>query len=396
MTAVSTIESVGVWLVGARGSIGAMTIASLALMAEREVGTSGLVTARPEFAHADLVSPVGLVVSGHDVSDIPLIDTIRRLWKEGKLEGDLNKIGDRIVEVEARLKNGVRAGEFPNDVAAVAQLRHDLDEFKTQYGLSRLIVINVASTEQHSPEASAIPSYESLRKVAEKNTVLAASSLYAWAAFEGGDAFIDFTPSQGFRLPALLDLAQSKRCLYMGSDGKTGETLVKSILVELFRRRNLQVDSWFGQNILGNRDGATLSDPYVKVSKVKSKDRGLRSALGDAVDSRVGIDYVKSLGEWKIAWDFIRFTGFLGCGMNMQFTWTGYDSVLATPLVIDLIRLTDLAMRRGERGAMPFLAPFFKDPFGIDEFRLVSQDEALLAWLQLGQEACLVAEGHNA
>lgn len=383
MTILQTDEKVGLWLVGARGSIGAMTIASLALMAKNGIPSLGLVTARPEFPAADLIHNAAIVVSGHDITDASLMGTARRLWKEGNLEGDLDIVASQILEVESHLKVGIIAGEAPNDLAAVSLLRQDFDEFKHKHSLDRLVVVNVASTEMHREEAAAYSSYDALRNAASSGSVLTPSCLYAWAAFKGGDAFIDFTPSQSFRLPALLDLAERKGCLYMGSDGKTGETLVKSVLVELFRRRNLQVDAWFGQNILGNHDGATLSDPDVKVSKIKSKDRGVRSTLGDNVDTHVGIDYVRDLGEWKVAWDYIRFTGFLGCKMNFQFTWTGYDSVLAVPLIIDLVRLTDLAMRRGERGAMIFLAPFFKDPFAVDEFQLVPQDDALLHWVNL-------------
>ena len=172
--------------------------------------------------------------------------------------------------------------------------------------------------------------------------------------------------------------------VHVGSDGKTGETLVKSVLGELFARRNLRVLSWFGQNILGNEDGRVLNDPQHKVSKIRSKDQLLPKLLGYAPETHVGIDYVPSLGEWKIAWDHIHFEGFLGGRMTMQFTWNGCDSLLAAPLVLDLVRLVDLALRRGERGVLPALASFFKDPMGTDEQRLVSQDEALLAWLAGG------------
>jgi myo-inositol-1-phosphate synthase len=153
------------------------------------------------------------------------------------------------------------------------------------------------------------------------------------------------------------------------------------VLAELFARRNLPVLSWFGQNILGNGDGRVLDDPDNKATKVRSKDHLLPKMLGYAPESKVGIDYVGSLGEWKIAWDHIHFQGFLGGRMNMQFTWTGCDSLLAAPLVLDLVRLTAFAQARGEAGVLTALASFFKDPMGIDEQRLVAQDELLLRWL---------------
>ena len=67
--------------------------------------------------------------------------------------------------------------------------------------------------------------------------------------------------------------------------------------------------------------------------------------------------------------------------MSLQFTWSGIDSLLAAPLVLDLVRLVAFAAARGESGLLGALAPFFKDPMGTDEQRLISQDDAMVAWL---------------
>jgi myo-inositol-1-phosphate synthase len=135
----------------------------------------------------------------------------------------------------------------------------------------------------------------------------------------------------------------------------------------MFARRNLRVLSWVGHNILGNRDGQVLNDPENKASKVKSKDALLAELLGYKPHSLVSIEYVESLDDWKTAWDHIHFEGFLGTKMTLQFTWQGCDSLLAAPLVIDLVRLAALAQRRGEGGVMPHLACFFKNPLGSNE-----------------------------
>ena len=146
-----------------------------------------------------------------------------------------------------------------------------------------------------------------------------------------------------------------------GRDGKTGETLVKAALAPMFAARNLRVRSWFGQNILGNSDGRTLAEPTARASKQRSKGALLPAILGYQPDAHVGIDYVPSLGDWKVAWDHIAFDGFLGTRMSLQLSWQGADSILAAPLVIDLARLVDLALRRREAGVLPYLAAFFKD-----------------------------------
>ncbi|MCH7814466.1 MAG: myo-inositol-1-phosphate synthase, partial [Planctomycetes bacterium] len=96
----------------------------------------------------------------------------------------------------------------------------------------------------------------------------------------------------------------------------------------------------------------------------------------------VSIDYVRSLDDWKVAWDFIHFEGFCGTKMNMQFTWQGSDSILAAPLVIDLARLTAHHWRIGESGAMPHLACFFKAPMGVSEQDYASQWQRLLAYVE--------------
>jgi len=94
----------------------------------------------------------------------------------------------------------------------------------------------------------------------------------------------------------------------------------------------------------------------------------------------VSIEYIESLGDWKTAWDHIHFTGFLGTPMAMQVTWQGCDSILAAPLVLDLVRFTDIARRRGETGLLTFLASFFKSPLGVEEHCFDRQFQALEEW----------------
>jgi myo-inositol-1-phosphate synthase len=166
----------------------------------------------------------------------------------------------------------------------------------------------------------------------------------------------------------------------MGHDGKTGETLLKSVLAPMFAHRNLHVMSWVGHNIFGNMDGLVLNDPANKKTKVTSKDRLLAEILGYPAQTHVSIEYIKSLGDWKTAWDHIHFRGFLGTPMILQFIWQGCDSLLAAPLVIDLVRFADRAQRRGDRGLLTFLASFFKSPLGTREHDFARQFQLLEAW----------------
>ena len=86
------------------------------------------------------------------------------------------------------------------------------------------------------------------------------------------------------------------------------------------------------------------------------------------------------MGDWKTAWDHIHFKGFLGTPMTLQFTWQGCDSLLAAPLVIDLIRFGELAHRHGEVGLLTSFSCFFKSPLGTEENDFGKQFAELEAW----------------
>jgi myo-inositol-1-phosphate synthase len=212
-------------------------------------------------------------------------------------------------------------------------------------------------------------------------TALPASSLYALAAIEEGCPFVNFTPSLGANLPALRERAIEKRVAIMGSDGKTGETLIRSVLAPMFRERQLQVLSWAGYNILGNRDGQVLASPSNRASKLEGKNSVISALVGAAPETTTSIEYISSLHDWKTAWDHIHFRGFLGVKMSLQFTWQGCDSILAAPLVIDLARLADLHAQLGLAGVMTHLACFFKSPMDVKEQGLSEQMQMLYRYI---------------
>ncbi len=186
--------------------------------------------------------------------------------------------------------------------------------------------------------------------------------------------------------PRSRSCARTTGSLFAGKDGKTGETLLKTVLAPMFAARNLKVMSWVGHNIFGNRDGLVLDDPANKSSKVETKDRVLNEILGYRPSSVVTIEYLPDMGDWKTAWDHIHFQGFLGTKMALQFTWQGCDSLLAAPLAIDLARLADLEKRRGGSGPMPHLACFFKSPEGHPDHDFFKQFTFLTDYLAHAKE----------
>ena len=127
-------------------------------------------------------------------------------------------------------------------------------------------------------------------------------------------------------------------------------------------------------------DGKVLDDPVNKENKVRSKDHLLTEILGYKPQTLVSIEYIESMGDWKTAWDHIHFQGFLGTKMSLQFTWQGCDSLLAAPLVLDLVRLTEREWRRGGKGVMRHLRSFFKSPTDCPAPQFHQQYALLEAW----------------
>jgi myo-inositol-1-phosphate synthase len=373
-------ERVGVWLFGARGSVATTTIAGAAAL--RHGGAPvGLVTELPDFAGHGLVPIDRLVFGGHDIIGTPLVKRLERLIAGGVLPHGLDSLVEAdLTETEANLVTIEQ-----HDVSQAEQIEAwaaDIRAFAQRQQLSKVVAINVASTEAPYPPHPAHADVASLREaLAGPDEVLPASSLAALAAFEAGASFIDFTPSTSIRPEAVRQYAVERGLPFGGQDAKTGETLVKSVLAPMFSARALKVHAWSGTNLLGGGDGATLADPRTAESKNTSKERGLTDMLGD-VAGEVHIDYVDPMGDWKTAWDHIVFSGFLGVRMTMQFTWQGCDSALAAPLVLDLARLSAAALERGQVGAMPFLGFFFKDPIESTEHSLARQYDELVRWVR--------------
>jgi len=393
-------KKVGVWLIGAFGSIATTVFLGASALRRGLTPSTGMVTELPPFQGLDLVDMAHLELGGCDVRTGDLVAQARHILRETScpnmsdpaelevLEKDLRKLQERIANGTA-CNCGEAIFKLAEDAFGISphappshSLREEiacigrcLDVFKQSLALDSVVVVNLASTEPPLPAHPAHDSPDALEAALDRNDTNAvrASTLYAYAAIQAGFPYINFTPSGGALLPALIRMAEVRGVPVMGSDGKTGETLVKSALAPLFTCRNLEVLSWEGFNILGNMDGSVLDHPANRESKIKTKDGVLAAILGYTPHSRVHIDYVPSLDDQKTAWDFIHFRGFLGAKMSLQFIWQGYDSLLAAPLVLDLARLAELAQRRGEGGLMPHLACFFKAPLGADEHRLSEQ-----------------------
>ena len=132
----------------------------------------------------------------------------------------------------------------------------------------------------------------------------------------------------------------------------------------MFAMRTLRVRSWAGTNLLGGGDGATLADPRrQRRARSPARQRVLEAtARPPRRGHQLHIDYVADLGDWKTAWDHITFAGFLGTRMTHAVHLAGLRLRARRAARLDLARLADLALRRGEAGPLPALGFFFKDP----------------------------------
>jgi myo-inositol-1-phosphate synthase len=387
----------GVWIAGARGDIATTLIVGTEALKSGRISSSGMTTDIPPISTLDLIDLDNLVFGGLDITDGSLIESANTVGqRSGTFSAELVKeISPCLETIDTNISfdpqanwNAASRPESSLKIASfVANLRKHLQDFKAKHQLDHIVVVNLTSSEnlpENSPGHQTLEGMEAL--IADnRHNLLTPSICYTYAAFREGCSYINFTPNPGIDLKGLQELAERQKLPYYGSDGKTGETLVKTALAPMFLYRNLKILSWEGVNMLGNGDGQTLNKPGHKTAKLHNKTKVLDSILGYSPHSGIDINYVPSLGDWKTAWDLIHFQGFLDVKMTMQFTWQGCDSILAAPLVLDMVRLTEFAFRHGECGPMKHLAAFFKNPLGCDEMALYPQYQNLLEYAHAHQ-----------
>jgi myo-inositol-1-phosphate synthase len=389
----------GVWLIGARGSIATCVTYGLAGLRAGLLEPVGIATEREPFRRLGLCAFEDMVLGGHEITVGNLSRSAGELVRHGILSAELvAAVSAEAAALDARIRPGVLdlsdVGRAELDPRAASlggvsprertdRLSEDIRAFKDEHGLERVVVVYLASVEPWMEERAHWNELAAFERALDADGVFPASSLYAYAAFRAGAAFVNFTPNRANSLSALRQLARELELPHCGSDGKTGETLLKTTLAPMFAARALKVLSWQGYNLLGNKDGEALSDPLRATSKLRNKDTPLRSILDDeALHSYVSIDFVPSLHDWKTAWDFVHFEGFLGARMSLQLTWSGSDSALAAPLVLDLVRWADLALARGEAGELAHTACYFKAPLAGGTHDFHQQFARLLAYAE--------------
>lgn len=263
----------------------------------------------------------------------------------------------------------VKQGKTKMDLAE--QLMDDIANFKKQTGASRLVMVWCGSTEVYEKPTAVHESIEAFeRGLKENDPSIAPSQIYAFASIKMGVPFANGAPNLTHDFPALIELAKQNNVPIAGKDFKTGQTLMKTIIAPGLKARMLGVTGWFSTNILGNRDGEVLDDPGSFKSKEETKksvlDYILQPHLYPQLYSNichiVRINYYPPRGDAKEGWDNIDIFGWLGYPMQIKINFLCRDSILAAPIVLDLVLFLDLAQRAGLRGIQEWLSFYFKAP----------------------------------
>ena len=263
----------------------------------------------------------------------------------------------------------VKTGKTKMDLADL--LRKDIQTFKAEHKLSRLVMIWCASTEVYiepSPVHLSLAAFE--KGLKENDPTISPSMIYAYAALSEGVPFGNGAPNLTIDIPALLELSKQKKIPISGKDFKTGQTLMKTVLAPAFKARLLGVSGWFSTNILGNRDGKVLDEAGSFKSKEVSKLGALEYILQPELYPdlykdlyhKVRINYYPPRGDNKEGWDNIDIFGWLGYPMQVKVDFLCRDSILAAPIVLDLALFMDLAARAGMSGIQEWLSFYYKSP----------------------------------
>ncbi|MBI4431230.1 MAG: inositol-3-phosphate synthase [Candidatus Omnitrophica bacterium] len=271
---------------------------------------------------------------------------------------------------------GTNVKKSKSKVEQVEELKQDILNFKKSQNLDRLVMVWCASTEAYQERLPVHDTIDAFRKGLERNDdAVTPSMLYAYAAIQCGVPFANGAPNLTVDIPALTQFAKDQGVPVCGKDFKSGQTFMKTVIAPALKARMLGLDGWFSTNILGNRDGEVLDDPESFKTKEESKlsvldyilQPKLYPMLYNGYSHKVRINYYRPRGDNKESWDNIDIKGWLGYPMQLKINFLCRDSILAAPIVLDLVLFLDLAQRTGMRGIQEWLSFYFKSPMSAPE-----------------------------
>lgn len=235
------------------------------------------------------------------------------------------------------------------------QIRKDIRDFKSKHSLEKVILVWTANTERFASVEEGVNDTADnlLASIQRDESEVSASTIFAVASVLEGSTFINGSPQNTF-VPGLMELAAKSKVFIAGDDFKSGQTKMKSVLVDFLVSAGIKPVSIVSYNHLGNNDGKNLSAP----SQFRSKEISKSNVVDDMVASNnilfepdehpdhvVVIKYVPRVGDSKRAMDEYTSEIFMGGTNTIVMHNTCEDSLLATPLIYDLVLLGELCER---------------------------------------------------
>ncbi|EFC46106.1 myo-inositol 1-phosphate synthase [Naegleria gruberi] len=315
-----------------------------------------------------MVSPDDLFIDGWDISDLDIYASCRRakvldIEIQKSLEEELKQFKPRPAIYDADFIAANQNDRANNLVKAthrfeqMEQIRSDIRDFKQKNQLDKVIVLWTANTERFCKVSENLNSTakELMESIKNNESEVSPSTLYCVASILEGCSYLNGSPQNTF-VPGVVELAQQHGVFIGGDDFKSGQTKIKSVLADFLVGAGLKLASIASYNHLGNNDGKNLSSPLQFRSKEVSKqsvvdDMVLSNDIlypnkqSDAPDHCIVIKYVPYVGDSKRALDEYISEIFMGGKNTIVLHNTCEDSLLATPLMLDLVVLTELMER---------------------------------------------------
>lgn len=239
----------------------------------------------------------------------------------------------------------------------VEQLRKDIQTFKAENSLDKVIILWTANTERYSKILDGVndTAENLINSIKQGHSEVSPSTIFAVASILENVPFINGSPQNTF-VPGVIDLAEKNGSFIAGDDFKSGQTKFKSVVAQFLVDAGIKPKSIASYNHLGNNDGFNLSSNEQFKSKEISKSSVIddiidsnsilyNDELGNGVDHTIVIKYMKAVGDTKIAMDDYYSELMLGGSSRISVTNICEDSLLATPLIIDLVIVAEFLSR---------------------------------------------------
>eukprot|EP00177_Eucheuma_denticulatum_P007075 GFKZ01012868.1.p1 GENE.GFKZ01012868.1~~GFKZ01012868.1.p1 ORF type:complete len:524 (+),score=58.25 GFKZ01012868.1:168-1739(+) len=320
----------------------------------------------PMYSLLPMLDPNDIVYSGWDINGANLADAVSRAKVldydlQRQLKPYLRDItplpsvyySDFIAGNQEERADNVLPGE--DKKKHLQTIRKHIQQFKIDNDLETVIVVWTATTERFSEEIAGIndTSNNLLAAIDKSHPEISPSTLFAVASILEGAPYINGSPQNTF-VPGCVQLAERLNVFIAGDDFKSGQTKFKSVMVDFLVNAGIKPTSIVSYNHLGNNDGKNLSAPSQFRSKEISKSNVVDDMVasnrilyqkGEHPDHVVVIKYVPAVDDSKRAMDEYTSEIFMGGVNTVVVHNTCEDSLLAVPLIVDLVILCELSCR---------------------------------------------------